>query len=125
MTTTDFPKCRDCGEPLTDGRLYCCSKCVHGDSKDGLAAEKRLPPNAGKGRPAGSLNKTTRAAKEAIAFAAEGLGGAERLIAWAQSDEKNESAFWTTIYPKLLPLQVSGEGGGPIVISASPLDERI
>lgn len=62
------------------------------------------------GKPKGTLNKTTRAAKEAIAFAAEGLGGAERLIEWAQSDEKNESAFWTTIYPKLLPLTVGGEG---------------
>ena len=79
-------------------------------SKDGGVAEKRLPPNAGKGRPAGSLNKTTRAAKEAIAFAAEGLGGAERLIEWARSDEKNESAFWVSIYPKLLPLTVGGEG---------------
>jgi hypothetical protein len=81
-----------------------------------------LPPNAGKGRPAGSLNKTTRAAKEAIAFAAEGLGGAERLIAWAKEDGKNESAFWTTIYPKLLPLQVGGEPGNPVGIS---LIERV
>jgi hypothetical protein len=67
--------------------------------------------NAGKGRPKGALNKTTRAAKEAIAFAAEGLGGAERLVAWAQEDPKNEAAFWTSIYPKLLPLQVAGELG--------------
>lgn len=68
--------------------------------------------NAGKGRPAGSLNKTTRAAKEAIALAAEGLGGAERLQAWAAEDPKNESAFWVSIYPKLLPLTVGGEDGG-------------
>ena len=66
--------------------------------------------NAGKGRPAGSPNKTTRAAKEAIALAAEGLGGTERLIAWAQEDKRNEAAFWTSIYPKLLPLTVGGEG---------------
>jgi hypothetical protein len=63
------------------------------------------------GKPKGALNKTTRAAKEAIAFAAEGLGGAERLVAWAQEDPKNEAAFWTSIYPKLLPLQVAGELG--------------
>lgn len=66
------------------------------------------------GRPKGIPNKTTRAAKEAIAFAADALGGAERLTAWAQEDQANERAFWTTIYPKLLPLQVSGEGGGPL-----------
>jgi hypothetical protein len=69
------------------------------------------PPAAGRGRPKGAQNKTTRAAKEAIAYAAEGLGGADRLVAWAQEDAKNEAAFWTTIYPKLLPVQVSGENG--------------
>ena len=66
------------------------------------------------GKPKGALSKTTRAAKEAIAFAAEGLGGADRLIAWAQEDPKNESAFWTSIYPKLLPLQVAGDSENPL-----------
>jgi hypothetical protein len=72
--------------------------------------ENNLPPAAGKGRPKGSPNKTTALAKEAIAYAAEGLGGAERLILWAKEDAQNERAFWTQIYPKLLPLQVSGPG---------------
>lgn len=84
------------------------------DSKIGEVTEKRIPPNAGKGRPKGALNKTTTSAKEAIALAAEGLGGADRLIAWAQEDPANEKAFWTSIYTKLLPVQVSGEEGGPI-----------
>jgi hypothetical protein len=75
---------------------------------------KWIPPKAGKGRPKGALNKTTTSAKEAIALAAEGLGGADRLIAWAQEDPANEKAFWTSIYTKLLPVQVSGEEGGPI-----------
>lgn len=70
--------------------------------------------NKGRGRPKGSPNRTTASAKEAIAQAAEGLGGTNRLIAWAQEDPANERAFWATIYPKLLPLQVSGEDGGPI-----------
>lgn len=70
------------------------------------------PPAAGRGRPKGALNKTTLIAKEAIALAAESLGGTDRLVAWAQEDEKNEAAFWTTIYPKLLPLQVNGPGEG-------------
>jgi len=64
----------------------------------------------GRGRPKGVKNKTTQAAKDAIALAAEELGGAERLVAWARESEKNEYAFWSTIYPKLLPLQVSGPG---------------
>jgi hypothetical protein len=66
------------------------------------------------GRPKGSLNKTTTAAKDAIAFAAEELGGGKRLTDWAKEDPQNERVFWGTIYPKLLPLQVSGEGGGPV-----------
>lgn len=66
--------------------------------------------NAGKGRPKGAVNKTTQAAKDAIAQAAAELGGASRLVAWAQESEANERVFWGTIYPKLLPLQVNGAG---------------
>lgn len=65
---------------------------------------------AGPGRPKGLPNKTTQTAKDAIAAAAEALGGAERLVAWAKEDPGNERVFWGTIYPKLLPLQVQGPG---------------
>lgn len=68
----------------------------------------------GAGRPKGSVNKTTAAAKAVIEQAAAELGGTDRLVAWAKEAPENERAFWATIYPKLLPLQVSGEGGGPI-----------
>ena len=73
----------------------------------------------GPGRPKGSPNKTTAAAKDAIAQAAAELGGTNRLVSWAKEDPKNEFAFWATIYPKLLPLQVSGEGGGPVSVAFS------
>lgn len=73
------------------------------------------------GKPKGALSKTTKAAKDAIAQAAEALGGAERLTAWAQEDPSNERVFWGTIYPKLLPLQLTGEGGGPIQVSTIQL----
>lgn len=63
----------------------------------------------GAGRPKGSVNKVTAAAKDVIAKAAEGLGGASRLLEWAQEDPANEKAFWSSIYPKLLPLQVNGD----------------
>lgn len=84
------------------------------EPKKGTNRERKAP-NGGMGRPKGATNKTTRAAKEAIAHAAEALGGAERLTEWAKEDPANERLFWGTIYPKLLPLQVSGEGGGPLV----------
>jgi hypothetical protein len=76
----------------------------------------RPKPNNGMGRPKGAKNKTTLLAKEAIAAAAEGLGGTQRLIEWAQEDPANERVFWGQIYTKLLPLQVTGEGGGPIQV---------
>ena len=68
----------------------------------------------GPGRPKGSPNKVTKAAKEAIAEAAEQLGGVNRITEWAKEDAKNESAFWTTIYPKLIPVQVGGDPNNPI-----------
>ncbi|HEY1605058.1 MAG TPA: hypothetical protein VGF77_05625 [Allosphingosinicella sp.] len=55
-----------------------------------------------------------RAAKEAIALAADALGGHERLVEWAREDAKNESVFWSSIYPKLIPIQLSGDGGGAV-----------
>lgn len=72
------------------------------------------PPRAGMGRPKGAVNKNTQAAKDAIADAALKLGGAKRLVEWAQADPANERVFWGTIYPKLLPLQVGGDAGNPI-----------
>ena len=61
-----------------------------------------------KGKPKGAIHKTTKSAKDAIALAADMLGGVDRLVAWARSDDVNERVFWGTIYPKLLPLQVNG-----------------
>lgn len=74
-------------------------------------------PNKGRGRPKGAANLTTRAAKEAIEYAAAGLGGADRLVSWAQEDPANERVFWGTIYPKLLPLTVAGDKENPVTHS--------
>jgi hypothetical protein len=87
-------------------------------------AGKGKPKGAPKtgGRVAGTRNKTTRTALEAIAFAAEGLGGAERLRDWSKEDPKNEQVFWGTIYPKLLPLQVTGANGGALIVQLTASD---
>lgn len=68
------------------------------------------------GRKPGVGNKTTREAKAVIAEAAEGLGGADRLLTWAKEAPENEKAFWATIYPKLLPLTVAGDPNNPMEI---------
>lgn len=71
--------------------------------------------NAGKGRKPGALNKTTKEAKEAIELAFHGLGGVNALIDWAKD---NQGAFYTSIYPKLLPVQhkVGGDKDNPILL---------
>lgn len=68
----------------------------------------------GPGRPKGSANKTTKAAKDAIALAAEGLGGAQRLQEWALESPENERAFWVSIYPKLIPVTLAGDEDNPL-----------
>lgn len=84
-----------------------------------MAVEPKNTGRFGKGnpgKPKGAKSHTTRTALEAIALAAENLGGSARLVEWAKEAPENEKVFWGTIYPKLLPLQVSGEGGGALVI---------
>lgn len=70
----------------------------------------------GPGRPKGSPNKVNKAAKDAIADAAEALGGSARLVAWVQEDPANEKAFWTTIYPKLVPVTLGGDAENPLTV---------
>lgn len=77
------------------------------------------------GKPKGALNKTTRSVKEAIEYAAQGLGGADRLMSWAKEEPGNERIFWGQIYPKLLPLQVTGEGGGAVILQLMSADTRL
>jgi|GEM_PF-1559754 len=68
----------------------------------------------GMGRPKGVPNKTTKAAKDMIAEVAEGLGGAKRMLAWAKEAPENERAFWTSVYPKLIPLTVGSDPDNPL-----------
>jgi hypothetical protein len=62
------------------------------------------------GRAAGTPNKHTAQVRWVIGEVARQLGGVDRLVQWAQENRKNEFAFWTSIYPRLLPLQVEGSG---------------
>lgn len=101
--------------PLAEATLVSCETPEPGregeamdDEKQTLGIGKGTP---GPGRPKGVPNKLTRSAKEAIALAAEKLGGFERLVAWVQEDPGNEKVFWGTIYPKLIPVTLANEEG--------------
>lgn len=71
----------------------------------------------GAGRPKGSVNAATKQAKQVIADVAESLGGAERLKEWVLTDPKNEAVFWSNIYTKLTPLQLTGDSESPIHVT--------
>ena len=71
---------------------------------------KGQPRPAGAGRKAGSLNRQTVLAKSIIEQAAAELGGLQRLVEWVRADPKHEYAFWTSMFVRLLPVQVQDTG---------------
>jgi hypothetical protein len=104
------------------------------DTKLVRTAEKRKPPNAGKGRKMGVPNKATANAREAIARFVD--GNSDRLQGWLDdiaADEKQGpkaalDAFMGLLeyhVPKLARTEHVGDGGGPVIVQASSLDERL
>jgi hypothetical protein len=71
------------------------------------------PPNAGKGRVKGVPNKVTKAVKEMVIAALEQAGGIDYLV---EQSAKNPTAFMSLV-GKVLPLQLTGEDGGPVKVS--------
>jgi hypothetical protein len=53
-------------------------------------------------------------ARDAVALAFDAIGGVAALAAWVKADEDNRKVFYTSLYPKLIALQVpAGEAEGP------------
>lgn len=84
------------------------------------ATEKRKPPAAGKGRPKGSLNKTSKALKDMILGALGAAGGEDYLLRCAE-DPKLAAAFLTLV-GKVLPTTL--EGGIEIIDRAEQMRKR-
>ena len=80
---------------------------------DSVTKPKRKPPAAGKGRPKGAVNKTTKALKEMILGALDQAGGQQYL---AEQAEENPTAFLTLI-GKVLPMELKNAEGGGFVIN--------
>lgn len=96
------------------------------------------------GRPAGTPNKATQDARQAIASFVD--GNAHRLSGWLDQvaegiPKSDDDGYWVQPnpakafemfqsvveyhIPKLARTELTGKDGGPVVVSASPLDERL
>ncbi|MDE2441941.1 MAG: hypothetical protein KGP14_13035 [Betaproteobacteria bacterium] len=78
---------------------------------------------AGPGRPKGSQNKTTTQLKEAILLAAEKVGedgkGKDGLVGYLQRVAQTDVKAFSALLGKVLPMQITGEGGGALQLTIS------
>lgn len=96
------------------------------NSKVEKSGDRKLPPNAGKGRKAGVPNKTTALLKDAILRAAQiaGGGGDDGIVNYlAVQAEDNPKAF-IALLGKVLPMQVTGADGDPLKIEILTKEQR-
>ena len=62
------------------------------------------------GRKKGTPNKVTATVREGLETVFHALGGADHMTAWAK---ENPTEFYKLL-SKLIPVQVTGEEGGPV-----------
>lgn len=88
-------------------------------TKQVTAAERPKPPAAGKGRPKGSLNKTTKALKDAILEAAREHGeddeGKDGLKGYLRKVAREDVKAFSTLLGKVLPMTVGGDPDQPVI----------
>jgi hypothetical protein len=107
------------------------------DTKVVKGADKRRPPNAGMGRQKGIPNKVTTEFRETVTKLLS--DNSENVAIWLKDvaegvgDVKPDPAKALDLLaklaeyaaPKLARVEHTGKDGGPVVISATPLDERL
>lgn len=71
------------------------------------AKKGTLPPNAGKGRPAGSKNRTTVLIKEAVEKSFDRVGGADYLVKMAAEEPKAYMALLAKVLPNKIEADIN------------------
>lgn len=66
------------------------------------------------GRQKGTPNKTTALLKDAILLAAQNAGGPDGIAGYLEGQAKQNPGPFMALLGKVLPMQVTGENGGPI-----------
>jgi hypothetical protein len=84
-------------------------------------AEKKfrpsLPGERRGGREKGTPNKSTALLKDAILMAATNAGGADGMAGYLKRQAIENPGPFMSLLGKVLPMQVTGEGGGPVSVS--------
>lgn len=73
----------------------------------------------GPGRPKGVPNKTTALLKDAILRAAEQAGGEDGMVGYLTTQATANPQAFLPLLGKVLPMQVTGEDGGPVSVTFS------
>lgn len=69
------------------------------------------------GRKKGSVNKTTALLKDAILKAAENAGGKDGLVGYLTLQASENPTAFMSLLGKVLPMQITGEGEGPVKLA--------
>ncbi|GAM01915.1 hypothetical protein [Sphingomonas parapaucimobilis] len=88
----------------------------------GLNNDQKTPRRVGDGtpgpgRPKGVQNKNTTLLKDAILQAATQAGGEAGLVGYLVTQATNNPNAFMPLLGKVLPMQVTGEDGGPIQVT--------
>lgn len=89
--------------------------------------QRENKPPRSPGRPKGSPNKTTALLKDAILKAGEQAGnkiGSEGLVSYLEAQAGANPGPFMALLGKVLPMQVTGEGGEAIKISFNTIYEK-
>lgn len=77
---------------------------------------KRGGKRSGAGRPKGAVAPTTKLLRDAVLQAGEDAGGKGGLVGYLTEQARENPNAFMGLLGKVLPLQVSGEDGGPLVV---------